>query len=159
MFTDQEIAEVTSGLQESLRERVEAGLRVLPSGFAFYTVSPGTGVPAKRVGTVHGRPFRGRKDLDQFSSAVRTMALAGRAQAAGVAMVADRQIMPSCDFESEEVAIVYLDRLQGRYEVWYAPVMHSSGGTTLGEFTRLDEVQPDVPYVLPIDLYGPIGHA
>jgi hypothetical protein len=164
MFTATEIENVTQALRQALKNGVESGERVLPTGFVFYRVSPKTQLPTKNLGTCYGKDMADQKDVDDMSMMVQCLARAGRANAAGMAIVSRRSILPASQIfctEADTVAVIYLDRIQGEYEVWYAPVVHRQGKTpTLGEFTQASpSLVEGLPYVLPMDLYGPVGTA
>jgi hypothetical protein len=163
MYTTEEIQEFTDTLIGSLRRNVESGEHILPSGYAFYTVSPNNpDTPAKNLGMVCGDAFiTGAQDIEKLSSVIRKVARSGQAQVSCLTFVARRSLFPAHDtFDTgaDRLAVIYLDNVQGTYDVWFAPVVHRPEGTpTLGEFVHVEGILAggQLPYILPTDLYGP----
>ena len=164
MFTITEINNFKTTLRSTLRTSVESGNRVLPSGFAFYRVSPKTQLPNKSVGSCYAEGLFEPSDVDHMAEMIQSMARAGHAHAAGMAVVAACSLLPEPTMfltDAESVAVIYLDNIQGAYEVWYAPVLNRTKQTpTLGDFQQASDMDGRVPYLLPMDLYGPtVGQA
>ena len=163
VFTKEEIDQFREVVVTTLREGVESGNRVVPAGFALSTVSPTSNATKSLGQAFYGRPVQEPEDIVRMSMLVRALAMRGQARSAAMALVTEVGMLPSkemFDTDAESVAVIYMDHLQDRYEVWYAPVIEREGDSpTVGEFTKMTGFghRVDLPYLLPLDLYGPVA--
>ncbi|RLA42165.1 MAG: hypothetical protein DRQ64_00285 [Gammaproteobacteria bacterium] len=161
VFTKEEIDQFREVVVTTLREGVESGNRVVPAGFALSTVSPTSNATKSLGQAFYGRPVQEPEDVLRMSMLVRALAMRGQARSAAMALVTEVEMLPSNEMfetDAESVAVIYLDHLQDRYEVWYAPVIEREDATpTVGEFIKMSGLshQTELPHLLPLDLYGP----